>query len=798
VSKRRSIGATLVLNQGKFFTGIRDAKTGTNQLRDATTDATGSLRKMGREGNSAGGLLTRAGGRIGSAFKAVGVAAAAGTAAAVAGLGAMIVRTSNAANEIDQMAIRTGLSRQALQELQFAANQTGAKFEGVQTAVMYTNRNMMAAATSGGAQAAYFQRLGVAVTDASGNLRQSEEVLYDLIDALSQIPNEAERNAIGMRVMGRGFSYLAPLVAEGSEGIRAYAEQAHRMGVVMSDEAIAANVQFRNSMSLIRQSLGGVTAQIATQALPIVNGFLNRVIDNLPRLQQGLRTVFGFLEKPLGWLMNTALPALGRILVSVKEFGVRAFNNIREALERNQPTFYAIKDVAISVGEKLKNAFEFVRPALDWLIDTALPFLVDVLANVLLGATRVYDFFVNNWNLIGPVVAGITGAILAYKAAVIGVNVVEGIRKGITVLMTAKQWLLNIAMNANPIGIIILAIGALIAIGVLLWQNWDAIVEWITNAWKWLRNAVVNIGNRIRDFFVNLWESIKEKISNVWNGIKDFFIQWWPLIFAVFTGGISLIVGFVVNNWDAIRDTTVRVFNTIKDTVINIWQGIWNGIRGIINLILGGINGMIRGFVNGINGLINGVNRVTGAIGIPAIPSFTAPQIPLLAQGGIIQKAGRVIVGDAGPEFLDLPKGAKVTPLDKARNEDYGVFAGIKNAAVDAFNAFSVKPVSISELMNPIIGGIMKCIDALVPSVAVSVPIFEIPKPGQDAISYQRAPTLDDKRIDFPKLPKESKPLKDKGKTENNFDIKIYADGKSADQIVDELMPKLKLALANL
>ena len=115
------------------------------------------------------------------------------------------------------------------------------------------------------------------------------------------------------------------------------------------------------------------------------------------------------------------------------------------------------------------------------------------------------------------------------------------------------------------------------------------------------------------------------------------------------------------------------------------------------------IYSMIRGAVSGINGLIKGINKVTGAVGIPAIPTFTAPQIPMLAQGGLIRTAGAVIVGEKGPELLSLPTGAKVTPIDKTTK-----------------------------------------------------------------------------------------------KTENKFYINIYGGGRSADEIVDELIPKLKLALDNL
>lgn len=100
--------------------------------------------------------------------------------------------------------------------------------------------------------------------------------------------------------------------------------------------------------------------------------------------------------------------------------------------------------------------------------------------------------------------------------------------------------------------------------------------------------------------------------------------------------------------------------------------------------------------------MIDGVNSISGNIGIPAIPHIPVPQIPMLAQGGIIRKAGSVIVGEKGAEMLSLPKGASVAPLPSST------------------------------------------------------------------------------------------------KNENHITINVYADGKSADEIVDEVVPKLKLALANL
>jgi len=155
--------------------------------------------------------------------------------------------------------------------------------------------------------------------------------------------------------------------------------------------------------------------------------------------------------------------------------------------------------------------------------------------------------------------------------------------------------------------------------------------------------------------------------------------------------------------WNTISSAATSVFTGIGTAISNVWNGIVGAVKGAINGIISAINSMIRGAVSGINGLINGINKVTGAVGIPSIPTFTAPQIPMLAKGGMIRTAGSVIVGEKGPEILSLPQGAKVTPIDKSTK-----------------------------------------------------------------------------------------------RTENKWTINIYADGKSVDEILDELVPRLKLAIENM
>lgn len=94
--------------------------------------------------------------------------------------------------------------------------------------------------------------------------------------------------------------------------------------------------------------------------------------------------------------------------------------------------------------------------------------IVDALAGVVQWASNVYTFFATNWNAIAPIIIGIAGAIVIYKTAVVAISAVQKAWTVIQGLCTAAQWAFNVALSANPIGIIIVAIGALIAIGVAL------------------------------------------------------------------------------------------------------------------------------------------------------------------------------------------------------------------------------------------------------------------------------------------------------------------------------------------
>ena len=454
--------------------------------------------------------------------------------AAGAGLFALAAKVSDSASEINDMSVRTGLSTDKLQEMKFASEQVGVNFESITGAVGRLTKTMGDAEKGTKTAVDAFDKLGVKTKDSSGNLRSMDDVFPEVIKKLADMTNETDRNALAMDVFGKGALELGPLLSEGGVGIDELSQKAHDLGLVLSEDAINSADTFGDTMDQIKSALGGVVAKIGVGLMPTFQLMMDWVIAHMPEIQEGISTAVNVAGDAITWLSDNVLP-------------------------------------------KIVVAFQ-------WLGDNVIPIVVD--AFQLLGDG--VQFVMDNMEIFLPIIIGLTAAILAQ--AVIGTitNLMKAWSTA-TKSQTAFQWLLNAALNANPLGLVALAIGAVIAVGILLWKNWD---------------------------------TVKEKASQFWNYLKD-----------VMRDPINFILGAI-------------------NTVIGAYEKMINGLGTAINKIP---SIKIPDWVPGFGGK---------EFGIPDIPTISLPRIPLLAEGADILEAGRVIVGDEGPEFLDVPKAARVTPLD--------------------------------------------------------------------------------------------------------------------------------------
>lgn len=174
----------------------------------------------------------------------------------------------------------TGLTTTQLQELGYMAELVDVSVDTITGSMRKLTTTMSQARSGSEREAEAFQRLGVRVTNADGTLRNSTAVFWEIIDALGQMEDSTERDALCMELFGRSAASLNPLIAAGTQRIAALAQEAHDMGYVLDDETLEslgalddALVRLGNARTVIRNRLGAAMAP-----------GLERIIDKLIEL----------------------------------------------------------------------------------------------------------------------------------------------------------------------------------------------------------------------------------------------------------------------------------------------------------------------------------------------------------------------------------------------------------------------------------------------------------------------------------------------------------------------------------
>ncbi len=260
-------------------------------------------------------------------------------------------------------------------------------------------------------------------------------------------------------------------------------------------------------------------------------------------------------------------------------------------------------NLLIPFGQKL---LPYIKQFSDWV--TANQPQIEALANTLAdgvgqaftaiadGAKSVYDFVSGNWSTITDVVLAFGAALLVVKTYFVAMQVIGVVNKLMmayragTLIATAAQMGLNMAMLANPMTWIVIGIAALIAGIVLLVRNWDT-----------AKAAMLAVWDGIKAGFSWLWEGIK----SIFAAIGDFFMTYWPYALGLILGPTGLLVGYIIDHWESIRSGIVNKATAIWDKIKSIWDTITGFLKGI-DLLETGKN-IIQGLINGIGNMKDAV-----------------------------------------------------------------------------------------------------------------------------------------------------------------------------------------------
>ncbi|MDO5829215.1 MAG: hypothetical protein Q4Q25_03590, partial [Methanocorpusculum sp.] len=197
---------------------IADLEKQMNSLGEETDEASDSMEKAEKSALSFGDVLKA---------EVIGEAVISGVKELAKGLKDLAFSSSKYADEVLTTATVTGLSTDALQEYMYMSELVDVSVDTISGSLQKLTKTMDSARGGTGAAADAFKKLGVSVTDESGQLRNNQDVFNDLIDALGKVENETEADALAMAVLGKSANSLKPIINIGSEGLKEFANEAH-------------------------------------------------------------------------------------------------------------------------------------------------------------------------------------------------------------------------------------------------------------------------------------------------------------------------------------------------------------------------------------------------------------------------------------------------------------------------------------------------------------------------------------------------------------------------------------------
>jgi len=315
---------------------------------------------------------------------------------------------------------------------------------------------------------------------------------------------------------------------------------------------------------------------------------------------------WGDMQAELG---KKLMPKLGAIaewfhskIPAIQNFILSLADKVEELVTRAEPYITQIKDMFGKIFEKVKPALEET-----W----------QILSNAGTIAIDIAQDIINNWDRISPVVYTLVGAITAYKLVMFGAWVYTTAMVAITKVkmawdaaqaaatgtLTVKQWLLNAAMNANPIGIVIGAIALLVGGIWLLCKNWDLVKKKVVEFWQKLDNNplgkvlkfIIKFGNPI-GAMINAFLFLKDVITQNWETIKDFAMTLWDNLVGAFNyvkdvilGVCTVVGGIFTAIWDGVvsaLDKLKEGFNKVTDFITGAFMSAWDSLMNALDIIL--------------------------------------------------------------------------------------------------------------------------------------------------------------------------------------------------------------------
>lgn len=455
---------------------LKDTNSGLNDVGDATEDAGKAMDEAGGQASVFGEVLTAnlaADAIIGGLNLLKDAVVGVGEAMADA-----MVDATGYADEILTLSVETGLATDTLQEFSYMEGLIDTDLSTMTGALAKLTKNMNGARNGSKTTAAAFETLGVSVTDSNGSLRDNEEVFWDVIDALGDVQNETERDALAMSLFGKSAQELNPLIAAGSDRLSELAEEAHKAGYVMSEEQLSVLGETQDAFDRWDKTLEGAKRQLITAFAPAVEHVTSKLVD---------------LTQDVDWESASE---------NIEDWASQ-FIDFFDEIDWDS-AFQTIEDGAAAIGDAVQNV--------DW----------QAVGGGILAVVDALGAF-GGWLMdVGPAVGGVLDLLGdSMRALFLGdygpladdmVGYFETVRDGVETefgpaMDEFKEDLIQTKEDAS--------------------SKWEQLKTDTATAWDNLKASVGEKAAGIKQSAEEKWAGLKENAGSMWDGMKSDAVQKW-------------------------------------------------------------------------------------------------------------------------------------------------------------------------------------------------------------------------------------------------------------------------------
>ena len=590
----------------------------TSKFKAGLKDAQSTLSEFTSSSNSAGARFEA----LGSSLKTVGSTITTAVSLPLLALGAGAIKTASdfeyGMSEVRAITGATGKDMEALEQqakqlgatTKFSASDAaeGMKYFGM--AGYKTDQIMSALPATLNLAAAGGTDLGIAcdiVSDAMTGLGMSAEQTGKFTDIMAATITNSNTN---IELMGETLKYVGPI--------------AGTLGIEMGDLSVAiglmgnagikgsqAGTALRSGLTNLVKPTDQMQAAMEKYGVELVKNSDGSV--NLMRTMENLRSTLGGLDQA------TQAQALATIFgkeamsgfASIVNASETDFNKLSEAIANSEGK---ASDMAKTMQDNLKGSIDNMKSALEGVLITIGQRLIPIFQNLVEGITNVFTWFNNLNPAIQNVIIGVGGflAILGPLLLIVG-NVIIFVTKlglAISTLVTffsaggagAAALSAAIAFITGPVGLVIAAITAFIAIGTLLYKNWDTIKAKCIEIWQnSIKPTIEKVTNTISAFLQATWTGIQAFLSTCWNLLSQLASTVWNAISSTISTAVNAISSVIKSVFNAITSFIQTVLNGWKNTI----QNVWNAIQSVVSTYVNAVRSVIQSVFNAVSNIIS-------------------------------------------------------------------------------------------------------------------------------------------------------------------------------------------------